>query len=612
MTSQEILTEYIEFYKARGHAEIPSVSLVPEGDSTLLFVNSGMFPLVPYLSGEPHPSGKRLVNVQRSLRFEDIEEVGLSNRHTTCFHMLGNWGLADYFKQEQLNWVYELYIDVLGLEPNKLYASVFEGDEDAPKDIESIEIIKAIFNKYGIEAKEGERIFAYDKVENWWQRGDAVGELGGPDSEVFYYIGSEGDGLGKDPAEFQDDFIEIGNSVFMQYVRTEEGWQELPQRNVDYGGGFERIAMVVQKKADIYQTDNFWPLIEKIEMLADRKYQQDEETTRAMRILADHIRAATFLAMDGVLPSNKDQGYALRRFLRRIVRYGRQLGIKTSCATHLIDEVAQMFAWLYPQLSAQSESMKDVFTEEEKRFVKVLEKATRKVQRRLDHYQGGLPELAEIGFDLYQSLGYPPEMLLDDVRDRGIVVDEIEFREAYAEKYQQHQAESRRGSEQKFKGGLADHSEQVLKYHTTTHLVHWALRQVLGDEVVQHGSNITNERLRFDFNHDQKLTEAQVVAVERLVNDKIVEALPVQFEMMEKAAALKVGAIHAFGDQYPDQVKVYYIGDDLVRALSKEFCGGPHVESTGDLAPIEIYKQESVGKGVRRIYVRAQTRSDDS
>ncbi len=602
MTSKEILNKYINFYKKRGHAQIPNVSLVPGGDSTLLFVNSGMFPLVPYLAGEPHPAGKRLVNIQRSIRFEDIDEVG-DNRHTTCFHMIGNWSLGDYFKKEQLPWIWQFFVEELGMDINKMYGTVFKGNEYAPKDNESIEILKEIFPKYGISnPKEGERIFAYEG--NWWERGDAIGELGGPDSEVFVYIGSEGTGLGKDPEECEDEFLEIGNSVFMQFIRTENGWEELPQKNVDFGGGFERIALVVQGKKDIFETDNFWPIIEKIEELSGKDYYESEKTKRIMRILSDHIRSSTFIAMDGVVPSNKDQGYALRRFLRRMVRFARKIGINENVAGALVPTVATMFEWLYPDLPGKQEDIIALFIEEEEKFRKTLEKAARKVSRRLDKFNGDSLALAEIAFDLFQSMGYPPEMFLEDVIERGIKVNEEEFYKVYNDKFKKHQEGSRQGAEAKFKGGLADHSEQVVKYHTTTHLLHWALRQVLSDEITQRGSNITGERLRFDFNHDAKLTQEQVEKVEALVNEKIEQGLNVDFVIMPKEEALETGAIHAFGEKYGDDVKVYFIGDSLENAVSKEFCGGPHVKNTSELDPIKIYKQESVGKGVRRIYAK--------
>ncbi len=610
MHSREILQKYLAFFQKQGHKQIPNLSLLPENDSTLLFVNSGMFPLVPYLSGEPHPLGKRLVNVQRSMRFEDLEEIG-DNRHTTVFHMLGNWSLGDYFKNEQLEWAYQFFIEELGLDPNRLFASVFAGDQNAGKDSESIAIIKQIFAKYGIEAKENERIFCYGKEENWWQRGEAVGELGGPDSEIFYYLG-EGSGVGKNPASNQNEFIEIGNNVFMQFRRTEKGWTELPQKNVDFGGGLERIAMVVQQKQDIFATDNFYPIIKKLEGLTKQKYDQDIDTTRAMRILADHLRAASMLAMDGVVPSNKDQGYCLRRFLRRMVRFGKnQLRLENISQT-LFDSVIESIGWLYPELQKQKHEIISLFSEEESRFEKTLIKAYPKVKSIIEDKKNAKTLIndaagtAKIGFDLYQSEGYPPELLYDEVKEAYPETSTTpeDYRVKIVSFFEKHQAVSRQGAEAKFKGGLANHSETVIQYHTATHLLHQALRQVLGTNIQQQGSNITNERLRFDFSYSQALTETEVEKIENLVSEKINQKLPVNFRIMEKAEAEKSGALHFFKQKYPDQVKVYYVGENLEQAFSKEFCGGPHVKNLSELKPIEIYKQEAVSKGVRRIYAK--------
>ncbi len=601
MTSQEILRKYIEFFEKRDHKLIPNVSLVPSGDSTLLFVNSGMFPLVPYLSGESHPSGKRLVNVQRAVRFEDLDEIG-DNRHTTVFHMIGNWSLGDYFKAEQLPWIWKFMVEILGLDINKMYATVFSGNELIQKDEESITLLKSIFNKYGIEAKEGERIFTYKN--NWWKRGDAVGELGGPDSEIYYYIGKNGNGLGLNPEENEDQFIEIGNSVFMQYKKTETGWEELPQKNVDFGGGFERITMMVQNKQDIFETDNFWPIINKLEELSNQAYLNDAKTTQAMRIIADHLRASVFMAMDGVVPSNKDQGYALRRLIRRMVRYSNNIMSETSLFIKLVPTVCEMFAWIYPDLPKKVSDITQLLSLEEEKFRTTLRSAYKEVEKELVNIGSEITHQAKVAFDLYQSYGYPPEMLMEDLREHGFVIGEKIFMQQYQAEFAKHQADSRLGAEQKFKGGLADNSEQVTKYHTATHLLHWALRQVLGEDVVQHGSNITGERLRFDFNYDVKLTDEQIRWVENLINEQVQKSLPVNFVMMKKNEAERTGAIHAFNEKYPDEVKIYFIGDSLETAISKEFCGGPHVKNTGEIGELKIIKQESVGKGLRRLYVK--------
>jgi len=533
--------------------------------------------------------------------------------------MLGNWSLGDYFKAEQLPWFYEFLVEVLGLDINRLYASVFAGDDDAPKDEVSVEILKGIFEKYGVEAKEGKRIFAYGKEDNWWQRGEAVGELGGPDSEVFYYIG-DGDGdaladdLGKNPADFQEEFIEIGNSVFMQYVRSASGWDELPQKNVDFGGGLERMAMAVQGKKDIYLTDNFYPIIQKLVELCGKEYEgAGIEVQKPMRVVADHMRAATFLAMDGVLPSNKDQGYILRRLLRLVVRAGRNLGLEKDISVNLVPVVINAFSWIYPELETKQSGIQEVFAEEEEKFGQTLAAGRKEFEKNRETIvnlanENNVEGVSEQAFNLYQSLGYPLEMFLEDLKEAGVSDEEFleNVSQVFKKRYEEHQIQSRAGAEDKFKGGLADNSDQVLRYHTATHLLHYALRKVLGEHVVQHGSNITGERLRFDFNHGEKLAHEQIREIENIVNFNINKGYPVKFEMMDKEKALETGAIHAFNEKYGEQVKVYYVGDSLESAISKEFCGGPHVEYTSEIGPIEIYKQDKIGKGMLRVYVRSK------
>lgn len=602
LTSKEIVEKFIEFYKERGHVQIPNVSLVPENDATLLFVNAGMFPLVPYIMGEVHPMGNKLVNVQRALRLEDIEEVG-DNRHTTAFHMLGNWSLDAYFKEEQLNWVYEFIWNELGLDPMKTYSTVFSGKGSISKDKESVELLKKIFSEEGIEAKKGERIFAYEG--NWWQRGDSVGELGGPDSEIFYYTGdASNNGLGLDLEQNENLFIEIGNSVFMQYVKASEGWSKMDRRNIDFGAGLERLAMVVQGKSDIFETDNFWPVIERLQELTGKPYKDSEEVTRHMRIIADHIRASVFLAMDGVTPSNKDQGYILRRLLRRIVRSGKSLELEKDISVELVGIVVEMFSWLYPDLPDQQSKIETLFAQEEEKFRRTLNKASGEVAKFLEGAEADLSvkDLAKQAFTFYQSLGYPQEIFIEDVRESGFEVDVTAFYAEFENLVEQHKQRSRAGAEKKFKGGLANEDETTIKYHTATHLLHEALRRVLGDKVAQEGSNITQERLRFDFTFTRKLTEEEISQVEAMVNAQITEGKPVNFEIMPKEKALETGALHFFGEKYGEKVKVYYVGDSLEKAYSKEFCGGPHVENTSELPPIEIYKQKKIGAKTVRIY----------
>ncbi len=603
MTSKEILIKYLEFYKARGHKLIPNVSLIPEGDSTLLFVNSGMFPLVPYLSGQEHPLGKRLMNVQRAMRLQDMDEIG-DNRHTTIFHMIGNWSLGDYFKEEQLNWKFELLINELGLDPKRLYATIFAGDKDAPKDEESVNILKKVYSKYGIDAKEDERIFAYGKKSNWWQRGDAIDELGGPDSEVYFYMKGVAP-VGQGPEEDEENFFEICNSVFMQYYRTEKGWEPLPQNNVDFGGGLERIAVAVQGKNDIYETDNFWPVIQKIQEISGKNYYADDHTKKNMRILADHMRASTFLAMDGVTPSNKDQGYILRRLLRRMIRAGRGLGVEKDLSVRLVSTIVQMFDWMYPQLTEKTSEIEQVFAGEEKKFFEVLKKGSDFVEKILvGAAKLSAKDLAVKAFDLFQSVGYPSETFLEEIKDRGIVPDEKVFKQTYDEIFDKHQEISRAGIEKKFKGGLADTGDISKRYHTATHLLQKALRDVLGKHVVQLGSNITADRLRFDFPNAQKLSEIEIKEVEKIINDAVDAKMSVTYVMLSKEDAVSSEALFMKNESYPETVKVYYIGDSLESAFSKEFCGGPHVENTSTIGHIEIFKQETIGDGKQRIYAR--------
>lgn len=605
LTTKKILENYIDFFEKRGHKKIPNVSLVPDNDPSLLFVNSGMFPLVPYLSGEQHPLGTKLVNVQRALRIMDIDEIG-DKSHTLGFHMIGNWSLGDYFKETQLPWVYEFLIEKLSLDVSRIAATVFAGDEVAPKDEPSIILLRDIFKKYGIEGIEGKNIFACGKEDNWWQRGDAIGELGGPDSEIHYYLG-EGDyaSQGKNPVDNSDEFLEIGNSVFMQYKKTAEGWVELSQKNVDFGGGLERLAWVVQGKKDIFETDNFWSIIETIQKLSGKDYYANELHQRAMRILADHMRACVFLGMDGVRPSNKDQGYVLRRLIRRMIRAGKSLGIERDLSVGLVSTVVSQFKWLYPTLVEKQKSLEDMFQDEENRFVKTLVEGQKQIQHILKNSKMvDKHDWAQVAFDLYQSVGYPQEIFLEELKDKDIVLDAKDFNAKFNTLLLSHQSNSRSGAEGKFKGGLADHSETVVKYHTITHLLQAGLKKYLGDTISQAGSNITKDRARFDFFYNEKLTDEQIINVEAFVNEKVTKHIPVHYEMMPKEEAITKGVAYMKNETYPDQVKVYYIGNTFDTAFSKEFCGGPHVENTGDLSPIQIFKQENIGNGKRRIYLK--------
>ncbi|MDO8590484.1 MAG: alanine--tRNA ligase-related protein [bacterium] len=587
MTLNDVRQKYLDFFAKRGHAVIPSASLVPENDPTTLFTGSGMQPLVPYLLGQQHPAGKRLVNYQKCFRSEDIEEVG-DNRHTTFFEMLGNWSLGDpstgvragYWKEEQLTWFFEFVTKEIGISKDKLWVTCFEGDEKfkLPRDTESAKI----WEKLGLSK---DRIIFYGK-KNWWSRAGVpenmpVGEPGGPDSEVFYDFGTPHDTkFGKECHPNCDcgRFMEIGNSVFMEYRRTENpstgstsspqassgqaGFEKLSTRNVDFGGGLERITAAVNNDPDIFKLDVFSSIIMNLEKTSGKSYI---EHPIAFRIIADHTRAAKHLMEDGVMPSNVGQGYVLRRLLRRAILYADKISAK-------IDES---------------------FKDEEEKFRKTLALGFREFEKMAK--DGNIS-----GTDasiLFTSYGFPFDVIVELAAERGIPVDRVGFEK----EFKKHQELSRAGSEKKFKGGLADTSEMSVKYHTATHLLHQALRDVLGTHVGQKGSNITPERLRFDFTHTAKMTPEEIKKVEDIVNEKIKDALPVQKVVLPFAEAEKTGAIHFFGEKYGDQVNVYYIGNSLETAYSKEFCGGPHISNTSVLGKFKIDKEEAVSQGVRRI-----------
>ncbi len=601
MKSAEVRRKFIEFYKARGHVELPSASLVPENDPTTLFTSSGMQPLVPYLLGQTHPLGKRLVNSQKAFRAQDIEEVG-NNRHTTFFEMLGNWSFGDYFKKEQLPWIFEFLTKELELDPKRLYVSVFEGNASVPKDMESIEIWKEIFSGVGIDAKEGERIFVYPASKNWWSRAgepEAMppGEPGGPDSEVFFDFGLEFGLHERSHDRVQPchpncecgRFMEIANSVFMQYRKREDGTlEELPKKNVDFGGGLERLVAAVNDDPDVFKTDLFHSIIPLIEKLSNKQYGTDEKTTRAMRIIADHIKASVMMITDGVLPSNKIQGYVLRRLIRRSLLYAQPLGLSSehSFVGKLVIPVAEIYHDSYPKVHQKSSEIQTVLTDESVRFGKALGRGLKEIEK-LEKLDG------KTAFRLYETYGFPWEMTEEIARDRGQTVEKGEFEKAL----QEHQAKSRTAASGMFAGGLADHSVEVIKLHTATHLLHQALRTILGSHVQQKGSNITSERLRFDFSHPKKLTDDELQKISDLVNEQIKENLPVSFAVIDTQEALKSGALAFFGERYGEKVNVYSIG-----AFSREICGGPHVSFTGTLGRFTITKEESLGAGIRRIY----------
>lgn len=615
MNTSEVREKYLKFFESRGHSIIPSASLRPENDPTTLFVGSGMQPLLPYLLGEKHPKGTRLVDSQKSFRAEDIEEVG-DNRHTTFFEMLGNWSLGDYFKEEQLPWVFEFLTDEIGLNPEKLYVTVFSGDESLgiPKDSESVEIWKRLFKEKGIEATDIEigseedgykkgmkqdgktgRIFYYDAKKNWWSRSGSpdkmpAGEPGGPDSEIFYDFGTEHDksfGENCHPNCDCGRFMEIGNNVFMEYIKKIDGsFEQLAQKNVDFGGGLERIATASNDDSDVFNVDSLKVIIEYIEESSGKKYN-DIQYTSAFRVIADHIRAAIFIITDGVQPSNSDQGYFVRRLIRRAVRYADLLGVPEGALANLVNPVALIYSGQYEDILGNTEEISEVIRKEEKSFRKTLEKGMRKFEKLSESNIGGYD-----AFILFTTYGFPFELTEELAQEKGISIDKKGFKE----EMKKHQELSRTGSEQKFKGGLADSGEMSIKYHTATHLLNEALREVLGEEVAQKGSNITPERMRFDFSFERKMTDEEKQRVEDIVNEQIKASLPITKEEMTLEEAKKLGAYGVFEGKYGDIVKVYKIGN-----FSLEICGGPHVSNTDELGVFKIKKEGSVSAGVRRI-----------
>lgn len=611
MTAQDILQKYISFFEKRGHTRIANAPLIPQNDPTTLFTSSGMQPLVPYLLGQPHPSGKRLVNVQNAFRAVDIDEIG-NNRHTTFFRMLGNWSLGDYFKKEQLPWLFTFLTNEegLGLDPKRLYVTVFAGDTHVPKDSESVEIWKELFASSGIEARENERIFAYGAEKNWWSRAGIpekmpVGEPGGPDSEVFYDFGQ--DLKIHEQSPYKDSlchvncdcgrFIEICNSVFMQYKKDSDGsLSELPKPNVDFGGGLERFLIATESQPDVFQTSLFLPIIETIVKITKQSYEKNK---KHMRIIADHLVSAAFIIQNGIAPSNKDQGYIVRRLLRRSFDYLYELG--GNDFTPILEAIITQYQETDEGLTENFEKIKLTIIEEEQKYTRSRNEAKKYIAKKYKKHGDELLGTTEISADdvfvLYTTHGLSPSQ----IKSLGFQFDDHSF----AEKMKEHKDLSRTASAGKFKGGLADHSERTIMGHTATHLLHQALRDVLGKQVHQSGSNITSERVRFDFAYDKKLTEDEIMQVEKIVNEKIKENLPVHFEIMSQDEANKLGAIGLFIDTYGEKVKIYFIGDTTKSkkdAYSIEYCGGPHVDFTGKLKKVTIKKQESLGRGQRRIY----------
>ena len=630
MNAQDIRNAYLKFYADRGHAVLHRAPLVLHDDPTTLFTTAGMQPLMPYLLGKEHPSGTRVVDSQTCIRTQDIEEVG-DNRHTTFFEMLGNWSLGDYFKEEQIPWFWEFLVDIVGLDPKKLYVTAFIGNEasNIPRDDVATAIWGRLFTEKGINAqvaevgseqqgyergmKPGERIFLYDGKKNWWWRGSGIenmtpGEPGGPDSEVFY----EFDFIEHDPKWGEHchpncdcgRFMEIGNSVFMEYLRTESGFEKLPKQNVDFGGGLERIAAAAINSPDMFRISLIWPIIEKLQQISSKNY---DNHTESMRVIADHLRAATFLAVDGCVPSNKEQGYVMRRLLRRAIRFAFELGIEQNFLQEIVPTIADIYHTDFPEVAENREKVIEILIKEEKAFRQTLRKGLQQMQKFTPDGLTG----KEI-FTLYDTYGFPVELSTEEAFKQDIRLSE-NWRAEFDAQMAEQRARSQTAAKGTFKGGLGGQTMQHKRYHTATHLMYQALRDVLGDHVVQHGSNITEERLRFDFSHPEKVTPEQLKKVEDIVNDQISRDLKVSYaEYPTDEATGPLGALGQFGDRYGDVVKVYkMIEDGADKPFSFEICGGPHVDHTHQLyqnddgTPNEkrfkIIKEESSSAGIRRI-----------
>ena len=643
MTAQEIRQAYLDFFKERGHKVIPRALLVPYNDPTTLFTGSGMQPLIPYLLGEPHQDGTRLVDSQTCLRAQDIEEIG-DNRHTTFFEMLGNWSLGDYFKADEIPWLFEFLIDVVGLDPSKLYVTCYLGNKefDIPKDDEAATLWTDLFAKKGINTDQVEigseadgyekgmghgRIFFYDGSKNWWSRAGAevttpVGDPCGPDTEVFYDFGTPHDtkwGKQCHPNCDCGRFLEIANSVFMAYKRTEQGFEPLAKPNVDFGGGLERIAAAKIDNPDMFRISLLRPIIDELEKISGKNY---ESHTESMRVIADHLRAATFLAVDGVTPSNKEQGYVMRRLVRRAIRHAFELGIEQNFLEQVVPVITDLYKDDFPEVNAARDKVVAALVKEEKIFRQTLRKGLAEFEKAypedgthviLTHDGKMVPtELHRLQLDgaiifkLYDTYGFPVELSVEEAFRRGIVLGSG-WRQTFDLLMQRQRQRSQTASKGVFKGGLGGQTLQHKKYHTATHLMYQALRDVLGDHVVQRGSNITEERLRFDFSHPEKVTPEQVKQVEDIVNEQIDKDLKVSFEEYPtKIAIEEKGALGQFGDRYGETVKVYkMIADGADKPFSFEICGGPHVDHTAQLAEdgkrFKIIKEESSSAGIRRI-----------
>lgn len=601
MTTADIRKKYIQFFVKRKHKEIPGSPLVLENDPTTLFTSAGMQPLIPFLKGEEHPKGKRLVDSQPSLRLQDIEEVG-DNRHTTFFEMLGNWSLGDYFKKDQLGWCLDFFVKELGLPKEKLYVSVFEGTMGVPKDNESFEIWKSL----GIPES---RIFFYGEKKNWWSNSGTpdqmlAGDIGGPDSEVFFEFDVPHDPkFGKEchPNCNCGKFLEIGNSVFIQYKKDGHRLTELSQKNVDFGGGLERIAAAVGNDPDVFKIDMFASIIQKIESEVGINYNADAKKDISFRIVADHLRASCNILAEGILPSNKLQGYALRKLIRRAMFHIHLLGsgISGSSVSHIAEDLKNHYSNIDKNWANITENLNAEATRFESALKRGLAKLTKAVS-------DGIQIDGKFAFDLFQNDGFPLELTMEILSQNGMAFSQDE-KDSFSAEFEKHKEQSRSMSAGLFKGGLESKSDETItKLHTATHLLHTSLRKILGEHVSQKGSHITSERLRFDFSHPNKLTENELKQVEDLVNVQIKKDLAVSFETTTLEDAIKKGALHFFAEKYGNEVKVYSIGNPSTSSrppFSREVCGGPHVEHTGVIGHVKIIKQEKIGAGIIRIYI---------
>ncbi|MBO5681777.1 MAG: alanine--tRNA ligase [Lentisphaeria bacterium] len=585
MKAKELRAKYIEFFKENGHAEIKSAPLIPDNDPTVLFTTAGMHPLVPYLLGEKHPLGTLLTDYQKCIRTGDIEEVG-DPVHLTFFEMLGNWSLGDYFKVESIGYSFDFLTNErwLNIPLDRLAFTVFAGDEDAPFDEEAFNE----WRKHGVSEK---RIAKLPKKDNWW---GPAGETGpcGPDTEIFYWTGPQPTPEVFDPSDKR--WVEIWNNVFMQYFKNAEGkFEPLKQQNVDTGMGVERVTAILQGKASCYDTEIFAPLFAKLDEL--RGIETPAERTRSERIIVEHMRAATFIMGDGVTPGKVDQAYVLRRIIRRAIREAMKLELNKSFTVAMAQVVIDNYKDVYSELAINEKIILEEFEREERQFASALDRGTREFEKLIARVPAHIERKVISGknaFNLYETYGFPIELTVEMAAEKGFTVD----MEGYQKAFEKHQELSRQGAEQKFKGGLADHSDETARLHTATHMLHKALRIVLGDHVAQKGSNITAERLRFDFSHPDKMTPEQIAEVQKIVNEQIQRELPVICEEMTVDEARAAGAIGLFGDKYGERVKVYSIGD-----YSKEICGGPHAQNSKDLGEFIIQKEESSSRGVRRI-----------